>query len=91
MRDKNKLNKLIKKAGSCVGMKLDDLDTILERRLAVKGRKIEKEELHPLHNTLVKLSSGSRTRSKYHLPSINTDRYGKSFIPSIVRLLNKNK
>ena len=90
-RDKNRINKLIRKAGSIVGEKLNDLNTILDRRLVVKGGKIEKEELHPLHNTLIKLKSSSRTRSKYHMPNINTDRYGKSFIPTIVKVLNKNK
>ena len=88
---KNRINKLIRKAGSCVGEKLNDLNTILDRRLVVKGSKIEKEELHPLHNTLINLKSSSRTRSKYHMPNINTDRYGKSFIPTIVKVLNKNK
>ena len=43
-RDLDKLNKLIKKAGSFVGGKLENLDTILEDRRLRKGIKIEKDE-----------------------------------------------
>ena len=88
-RDKNRLNKLIKRAGSCVGQNLDNIDTILVRYLQSKATKIEKEQWHPLHSTLMLQKSNSSSRTKYVLPSIRTDRYGKSFIPSCIKLLNQ--
>ena len=90
-RDKNKLNKLIKKAGSCVGQKLDDIDTILSRALLKKALKIEKAEWHPLHSALVQHKSRSYSRSKYILPTMSTDRYRKSFVPASIKMLNSYK
>ena len=82
-RDLDKLNKLIKKVGSCVGGQLEILDTILEDRRLRKGRKIEKDVWHPLHNILTQhKSKRPGTRVKYLLPEIRTDRFGKSFIPT---------
>ena len=88
-RDMDRLNKLIKKAGSCVGENLESLVIILEDRRLRKALKIEKDEGHPLHNTLMHhRSKRSGTRVKYSMPVIRTDRYGKSFLPSILRTLN---
>ena len=88
-RDKNRLNELIKRAGSCVGHSLDNIDTILAKFQLNKAIKIEKEQWHPLHSTLMSQKSHSCSRTKYVLPSIRSDRYGKSFIPSCIRLLNQ--
>ena len=88
-RDKNRLNKLIKRAGSCVGHSLDDIETILAKFQLNKAIKIEKEQWHPLHSTLMAQKSHSSSRTKYVLPSIRSDRFGRSFIPSCIRLLNQ--
>ena len=89
--DMNKLNKLIKKAGSCVGGKLETLESIRDRRLVDKGKKIEKDESHPLHSILMEFQSSGRTRTRYRLPDIKTDRYRCSFIPSLIRNMNDSK
>ena len=91
LRDKNKLNKIIKKAESCVGSKLDGIDIILSNVLMKKALKIEKTELHPLHGILMMFKSRSNSRTKYVLPCISSDRYGKSFIPSGIKCLNAKK
>ena len=90
-RDMGRLNKLIKRAGSSVGSKLEPLGSILERRRLQKGVKIEGDELHPLHSMLMKYKSRRVIRQKYILPSISTDRFGNSFFPEIMRALNEKK
>ena len=90
-RDKGRLNKLIKKAGGCVGQNFDDIDSILEKLLLRKAIKIEKEEWHPLHSALVQHRSRINSRSKYILPAMSSDRYRKSFVPSSLKLLNAKK
>ena len=87
----NKLEKLIKKAESCVGQKLDSLESIRQNRLLGKGGKIEKDEWHPLHSILMEQKSTGRTRSRYRMPEVRTDRYRNSFLPSIIRSLNSHK
>ena len=88
-RDLDRLNKLIKKAGSCVGLHLDNLGSILADRQLRKAIKIQKDDGHPLHSTLVQYKSKREgTRSVYVLPEMRTDRYRKSFIPSILKILN---
>ena len=85
------MNKLIKKAGGCVGQNLYDIDCILEKLLMRKAIKIEKEEWHPLHSALVQHMSQINSRSKYILPAMSSDRYRKSFVPSSMKLLNAKK
>ena len=89
--DINRLNKLIKKAGSCVGGRLETLETIREKRLVVKGRKIERDEWHPLHSILMQFKSSGRTRSRFRMPEIKTDRYRRSFVPNVIRCMNNSK
>ena len=86
--DMNRLEKMIKKAGNCVGEKLESLDSIRKQRLASKGGKIEKDEWHPLHSILMQHESRSRTRIKYRLPVMKTNRFRDSFLPSLIRVLN---
>ena len=91
-RDLDKLNKLIKKAGSCVGRTLENLDTILEDRRLRKGIKIEKNVWLPLHSILTQhKSKRPGKRVKYILPEIRTDRFGKSFIPSVCLITKNNR
>ena len=79
------------KAESCVGQKLDSLESIRQNRLLGKGGKIEKDEWHPLHSILMEQKSIGRTRSRYRMPEVRTDRYRNSFLPSIIRSLNSHK
>ena len=88
-RDLDRLNKLIKKAGSCVRLHLDNVGSILADRHLQKPFKIQKDDGHPLHSTLMQYKSKHEgTRSVYVLPEMRTDRFRKSFIPSILRISN---
>ena len=57
----NKINKLIRKAGSVVGVKLDSLEVVAEQRTLNKLLAILDNTSHPLHATLDKQRSSFRS------------------------------
>ena len=66
--DTNRLNKLIKKAGSVIGCKQDrKLEAVIERRTLKKLLSIMDNSLYPLHFTLVRQQS---TFSKRLIPAV---------------------
>ena len=86
--DTNRLNKLIKKAGSVIGCKPDTVESVVERRTLDKLLSIMDNPEHPLHHLL------DRQRSTFSNRLIqlrcHKDRYIKSFIPSAITLYNKS-
>ncbi|TWW61360.1 hypothetical protein D4764_04G0000060 [Takifugu flavidus] len=88
-KDANRLNKLIKKAGSVVGCRLDDLDEVVRDRMVLKLRTIMDSPSHPLHNTVDKLRSSFSNRLLQ--PHCSKERYRKSFLPSAIKLYNSLK
>ncbi len=51
--DRNKLDKLIRRAGSVLDMELDSVHVVAERRMLSKLYSILDNPAHPLHNELV--------------------------------------
>ncbi|TWW65156.1 hypothetical protein D4764_21G0000560 [Takifugu flavidus] len=88
-KDANRFNKLIKKAGSVVGCRLDNLDEVVRDRMVLKLRTIMDSPSHPLHNTVDKLRSSFSNRLLQ--PRCSKERYRKSFLPSAIRLYNSSK
>ena len=86
--DTNRLNKLVKKAGSIIGCKQDYLEQVVERRTLKKLLSILDNPDHPLHHLL----QGQRsTFSKRFLQlRCHKDRYRKTFLPTAIRLYNKS-
>ncbi|TWW62767.1 hypothetical protein D4764_04G0014140 [Takifugu flavidus] len=80
-KDANRLNKLIKKAGSVVGCKLANLDKLVRGRMVLKVRTILYNPSHLLHNTVDKLRSSFSSRLLQ--PRCSKERYRKSFLPSV--------
>ena len=84
--DTNRLNKLIRKAGSVIGCKQDTLEAVMERRTLKKLLSIMDNPLHPLHLTLVRQRS---TFSKRLLQlRCHNNRYRKSFLPLYIITLS---
>ncbi|TWW59308.1 hypothetical protein D4764_06G0008380 [Takifugu flavidus] len=83
-KDANRLNKLIKKAGSVVGFKLANLDEVVRDRMVLKLRTIMDNPSHPLHNTVDKLRSSFSNRLLQ--PRCSKERYRKSFLTSAIKL-----
>ena len=50
--DTNRLDKIIKKAGSVLGCRLDSFETVVERRTLNKLLSIMDNDQHPLHHTV---------------------------------------
>ena len=56
-RDANKINKLVQKAGSVVGIKLDNLEAVAEERTRRKLDAILRNPSHPLYDELQQMGS----------------------------------
>jgi hypothetical protein len=86
--DANKLNKLIRKAGNVVGVKLDSLSVVPERRMLSKLNVIVDNVSHPLYDLLLKHRSTFSAR--LILPKCTTERHRKSFLPVAIKLYNSS-
>ena len=85
-RDRNRLNKLIRRASSVLDCPLDSIEEVGERRMLAKLTSIMDNTSHPLHETVRSLSSSFSSRLLH--PQCKKERYRRSFIPSAVRLFN---
>ncbi|TWW57796.1 hypothetical protein D4764_07G0005150 [Takifugu flavidus] len=85
-RDRKRLNKLVRRAGSVLDCSLDSIDELSERRMLAKLTSIMDTPSHPLHETVGALSSSFSSRLLH--PGRKRERYHRSFIPTAVRLLN---
>ncbi len=86
VRDINRLNRIIKKAGHVVGEELDSLIEVSERRMLSKIKTIREFHSHPLYNVLISYRSSFSNR--FLLPRCTTERHRKSFLPVAIKLLN---
>ena len=84
--DKNRINKIIKKAVSVIGLPLDSLETTIAKRTKSKLNSILSFEGHPLYPVFYALRSSFSNRLL--LPSISTERFRKSFVPAAVNYFN---
>jgi len=74
--DANRLNKLIRKAGSVLGVELDSLVEVLERRMLSELLSIMDNASHPLHATMV--SDQSTFSRRLRLPRCTTECHRRS-------------
>ena len=84
--DTNRLEKLVRKASNVVGVELDSLAVVAERRSLAKLHAIMDNPSHPLHTDLTDRRSTFSVRLT--LPRCSTERHRKSFIPTAIRLYN---
>ena len=76
----------IKKASPVVGLKMEGLQSVAERRIRVKIDSILANPFHPLYNDLQdRVSSFSQ---RLTLPNIKTERYRLSFLSTAIKLYN---
>jgi hypothetical protein len=83
MACKKKLNRIVK-AASRLGLNVDSLDVLFDKKVCKKVKAIRLDELHPLCNNYQLLPSGRRLRSE----GARTSRYTRSFVPYSIRLVN---
>ena len=84
--DKNRLDKLIKKASCTIGKPQENIDTLYNTSLTKKTHKILIDQSHPLHNDFVK--SKSQRSGRFKLPKIKTNRFRHSFFPQALKRYN---
>ena len=88
-RDLKRINKLIRKAGSVLGVTLEPLELIVQKRMLHKLMKMMKDSSHPLHQTVIKQKSVFSERLlQVHCRS---ERYKRSFLPAAISLHNQNQ
>ncbi len=85
-RNSNRLDKLIRRAGSVIGMELDSLVTVAERRALNKLLAIMDDASHPLHTVI--RAQRSLSSDRLLLPRCRTNRFKDSFIPRAIKLYN---
>jgi gmma-aminobutyric acid receptor subunit gamma len=86
--DSNRLDKIIRKAGSVLGLRLESLETVVERRTLKKVLSIMDNKQHPLHHIVDR----QRSTFSHRLLQLRCrrDRYRKSFLPHAISLYNKS-
>lgn len=87
-RDKKRLDKLVRRAGSVLGCSLDSVDSVGDRRMMAKLSSMLDNPAHPLQGTLTALHSSFSERLLH--PRCAKERFRRSFLPAAVRLYNKN-
>uniref|UniRef100_A0AAX7SRS8 HotDog ACOT-type domain-containing protein n=1 Tax=Astatotilapia calliptera TaxID=8154 RepID=A0AAX7SRS8_ASTCA len=87
-KDSSRLEKLIRRAGSVVGMKLDTLVTVGEKRTLKKLLDIMNNAGHPLHTAIN--NQKSLFSDRLLLPKTRTNRLKNSFVPHAIRLFNSS-
>ena len=87
-KDKDRIDKLIRKAESVTGHRHDTLDRIYHKRITKKTKNILNDKTHPL---VGEFDSRLNVRSgRLRLPTIRTERYRKSFIPAAISIFNSD-
>ncbi|KAI4884426.1 hypothetical protein NFI96_009490 [Prochilodus magdalenae] len=79
-RDAGRLDRLVRKAGSVLGLELESLTPLAERRALSKLLNIMDNVHHPLHTTIIRQRSSFSGRLLSQ--SCSTDRLRKSFVNS---------
>lgn len=85
----NRINKLVRKARSVVGLELDTLESVAERRVKDKINTILDNPSHPLHEELWQM--GSSFSQRLIPPRCRTERFRRSFVPTAIRLYNNSE
>ena len=86
-KDTSRLDKLIRQAGSVVGMKLDSLVMVAEGKTLDKRLDITDNASHPLHTVIS--NQRSLFSERLLLPKCRTNRLRNSFIPHTTTLNNQ--
>lgn len=83
-RSLSRLYRVVRRAGSVVGMKLDSVVTVAEERTLNKLQEIMSNTSHPLHT----VDQRSQFSKKLLLPRCETNRFKNSFVPCAIKLHN---
>ena len=85
----NKLVETIKKASSVVGLRMEGLQSVADRRIREKLNSIMVNPSHPLFAD-VKARKSTFSQRLTFPPKMHTERYRLSFLPTAIRLYNEH-
>ncbi|KAI4894025.1 hypothetical protein NFI96_002879 [Prochilodus magdalenae] len=88
-RDAGRLDRLVRKAGSVLGLELESLTPLAERRALSKLLNIMDNVHHPLHTTIIRQRSSFSGRLLSQ--SCSTDRLRRSSVPQAIRLFSSSQ
>lgn len=88
-RDAERMNKLVRKAGSVLGSELESFTSVAERRTLNKLLTIMDNVHHPLHSAVIRQRSTFSGRLLSQ--TCSTDRFRRSFVPQAIRLYNSSQ
>ncbi|KAI4899778.1 hypothetical protein NFI96_000444 [Prochilodus magdalenae] len=88
-RDEMRLDKLVRQAGSAVGVELDSVVKVAEGRTLHKLLSIMDDDGHPLHTII--MDRRSKFSGRLLSQSCSTDRLRRSFVPRAIRLFNSSQ
>ncbi|KAL3987642.1 hypothetical protein ACER0C_014757 [Sarotherodon galilaeus] len=86
--DRKRLTRLIRRASSVLGCPLDPVEVVSDRRMVAKLSSLLDNISHPMQETLTALSSSFSGRLRH--PRCGMERFHRSFLPTAVRLHNKD-
>ena len=86
MKDKTKLNRIVKIASKIIGSQQRSLSDIHRQFAINKANKIQTDKTHPLTDSFLPLPSRRRLR----VPLARRNLYKRSFVPTAVKILNSN-
>ena len=86
--DKNRINKMIKKAGSVIGLPPDSLETTITKRTRRKLNTILSFEGHPLYSVFN--AQRSSFSDRFLLLRCSTERFRRSFVPASLKFFNEH-
>ena len=86
-REKERLDKIAKKAGSVIGKRQQTFDVLYEQKLSNRIRNILSDSTHPLYSEFDtrRIDRSGRIR----VPNTRTQRYKHSFLPRSITLFNQ--
>nr|XP_049609558.1 uncharacterized protein LOC125988413 [Syngnathus scovelli] len=87
-KDTSRLDKLVRRAGSLIGKKLDSLETVAEARTLKKLLDIIDNVSHAQHTVIT--NQRSRISGRLLLPNCRTSRLKNSFVPQAIKLFNSS-
>ena len=86
-REKNKIEKIIKRAGSAIGKKQPSFEIIYSETLWKRTSKIINDDSHPLHDEIVmRINESGRIRQL----DFKSQRYQHSFLPRAISCYNEH-
>ena len=86
--DRERVDRVIRKAGKLIGQTQDDLHSLYHKRVHSRMMAIIKDETHPMWHDFA--NSKIERSGRFRVPKLTTERYRNTFFPIAIKKLNDN-